>query len=269
MAKKNPGGKQANTKGSKATFSQQSVSAPSGRPSVPSRMPTMRPDNFAQIVASQGGGSDGGIANIAQAIAGGDNQAAQAPAQQGFFDNFNPLNFGIIGLARSLFSGMGGGNNKSQGPSATNTPQPRPTVRQSGDQLIATRDMPRFGFSAGDSAAVPDYSPFSLRGFTSTDPGNVMRNVMGAERNMAAFPPGQSGNETQPTSPVVDAAPNTMPTERPAWWPSYMQWPPLPGSPMGELAASGYSPSISASPNAISNTQNPLMMGIGGMLRRP
>jgi hypothetical protein len=53
-------------------------------------------------------------------------------------------------------------------------------------QLVATRDMPRFGISAGQSASVPDYSPLSLRGLTSTDPGNVMRNIQGAERQARA-----------------------------------------------------------------------------------
>jgi hypothetical protein len=263
---KNPAGKQANTKGSKASFSQQSVKAsPSPAPS-PSRMPTMRPDNFAQIVAAQGGSDNsGGGSNAMPAM-----QPPGDPSSQGgFFANFNPLNFGLIGIARSLFSGLGEGGNR--GPTARDVPQPRPTIRQSGDQLIATRDVPRFGFSAGDTATVPDYSPFSVRGFTSTDPGNVMRNVMGAERNMAAFPLGQNdnGDQTQPTAPVVDAAPNPMPSVKPAWWPSYLPWPPAPDSPMAELATSGYSPSISTPQTGISSPQGPMMMGIGGILRRP
>lgn len=301
MAKKNSGGKQASTKGSKASFNQQSVNpsrSSAGFAPTSSPVPNMRPDNFAQIAASQGvggNGGGGGIANIARAMTGGGGNVApqvQAPAQQGFLSNFNPLDFGLIGLARSLFGNMGGGNGGSRGPSANNVPQPRPTIRQSGDQLIATRDVPRFGFSAGDTAPVPEYRSLSFRGLTSTDPGNVMRNIMGSERNNAAYNamfPNQDndGSETQPTSPVTTAPtnPNQMPGERPSWWPAYLPWPPAPnvsvpqatpavppmGSPLtGSLPVpTRYGTSYSNLQGAISGAQNPLMMGIGGMLRRP
>ena len=81
----------------------------------------------------------------------------------------------------------GGGSSRSdsgsdRGPSRTSRPQQRPSIMTRDNQMTATRDMPRFGISAGETAATPDYSAFSLRGLTSTDRGNVMRNIAGAER---------------------------------------------------------------------------------------
>jgi hypothetical protein len=64
-------------------------------------------------------------------------------------------------------------------------------------QLVATRDMPRFGISEGHSESEPEYSPFSLQGLTSTDPGNVMRNIQGAERQARAMP-ADSGRDDSP-----------------------------------------------------------------------
>jgi hypothetical protein len=91
------------------------------------------------------------------------------------------------------------------------SPQQRPSImtvqRQPEDdrQLVATRDMPRFGISEGQSESVPDYSPLSIQGLTSTDPGNVMRNIQGAER-MARAMPADSGRDDSP-APVQAAAP--------------------------------------------------------------
>jgi hypothetical protein len=98
-----------------------------------------------------------------------------------------------------------------------------------GTEYVATRDMPRFGLEAGQLESEPDYSPFSLRGLTSTDPGNVMRNIQGAERNAraeaartdadredrpapAAAPVAESVSEPAaetPETPVTPAAPAT------------------------------------------------------------
>lgn len=65
-------------------------------------------------------------------------------------------------------------------------PEQRPsimTVERDGQvQRVATRDIPRYGISVGDTTNDPDYSAFSERGLTGTDPGNVMRNIQGAER---------------------------------------------------------------------------------------
>jgi len=93
--------------------------------------------------------------------------------------------------------------------SRADRPVQRPSVISRGDQMVATRDMPRFGISAGDTAATPDYSGFSLRGLTSTDTGNVMRNIQGAEREAraeAARRAGSNGSDDAP-SPTQMAAP--------------------------------------------------------------
>jgi hypothetical protein len=247
---------------------------PSAAPAASSR-PQARPANFDQIVASQsGGGEDRNIAAVASSpamqqgiasILGGGNA-------QGSGGGFNPFNFGILGIARGLLSSF---SNEGGGPSNMR-PQQRPSVMQRGDELVTTRDIPRFGFSAGDTAAFPDFSPFSFRGFTSTDPGNVMRNIMGAERNMAAMPTDSGGDGTQPTAPVAptptSAAPSTdMPGVKPAWWPAYLPWPPAPGAPYTPTpmqATVPYQRSYSSVQDAISGTTNPLMLGIGGMVRR-
>ena len=115
---------------------------------------------------------------------------------------------GFVQIAFGGETGGGGGNDR---------PQPRPSIMtvqrtpQDERQRVATRDMPRFGISAGDTTSEPDYSPFSLRGLTSTDPGNVMRNIQGAERNLRANPPGGGDDndrpEPAPTPPPVTTAP--------------------------------------------------------------
>lgn len=246
---------------------------PSAAPAASPR-PQARPANFDQIVASQSGGNDSPAAAVASSpavqqglasIFGGGNA-------QGSGGGFNPFNFGVIGIARALLGAMNNGNDDPSGM----RPQQRPSIMQRGDEMVATRDMPRFGFSAGDTAATPEFSPFSLRGFTSTDPGNVMRNIMGAERNMAAIPMDSGGDGTQPTAPVVPAtapaAPSTaMPGAKPAWWPSYLPWPPAPGAPYTPTpmqATVPYQRSYSSVQDAISGATNPLMLGIGGMVRR-
>jgi hypothetical protein len=72
------------------------------------------------------------------------------------------------------------------GPTRADRPQQRPSIMTRGDEMVATRDMPRFGISAGDTATTPEYGSLSLRGLTSTEPGNVMRNIAGAEREARA-----------------------------------------------------------------------------------
>jgi hypothetical protein len=123
----------------------------------------------------------------------------------------------FVDSVREAFSG--GSSNSSQSDSGSGNdrtpprtrPQQRPSImtvqRQPEDdrQLVATRDMPRFGISEGQSESEPDYSPFSIQGLTSTDPGNVMRNIQGAER-MARAMPADSGRDDSP-APVQAAAP--------------------------------------------------------------
>ena len=146
----------------------------------------------------------------------------------------------FVDSVREAFSG--GSSNSSQSdsgsdraPTRSQRPPQRPSImtvqRQPEDdrQLVATRDMPRFGISEGQSESEPDYSPLSIQGLTSTDPGNVMRNIQGAERNAraeaartdadredrpapAAAPVAESVSEPAaetPETPVTPAAPAT------------------------------------------------------------
>jgi hypothetical protein len=201
--------------------------------------------------------------------------------------SFNPLDFTMVGMAKRLIDSLAGGG--GGGSLGSTRPETRPSVmnvmRGEGDDaqmyMAATRDMPRFGISAGDEMVAPDYGPFSLRGLTSTDPGNVMRNIQGAERMARAFPTETGGDEAAPVAPMAPPVdPAAMPTERPAWWPAYLPWPPTPrtAAPMPTyrpppvapvMPGQQYSTSYSGLQGAISGAGNPLMMGIGGMIRRP
>ena len=122
----------------------------------------------------------------------------------------------FVDSVREAFSG--GSSNSSQSdsgsdlaPTRSQRPPTRPSImtvqRQPEDdrQLVATRDMPRFGISEGQSESEPSYSPFSIQGLTSTDPGNVMRNIQGAERQARATP-ADSGRDDSP-APAQAAAP--------------------------------------------------------------
>ena len=122
----------------------------------------------------------------------------------------------FVDSVRDAFS-SGSSNSSSQSDSGSDlapTRSQRPTQRSSvmtverdGQmQLVATRDMPRFGISEGQSESVPDYSPFSARGLTSTDPGNVMRNIQGAERQARAAPVSGGGGEGGSNLPFASAA---------------------------------------------------------------
>jgi hypothetical protein len=89
------------------------------------------------------------------------------------------------------------------------------------------------------------------------------------------------GDEAAPVAPMTPPVdPAAMPTERPSWWPPYLPWPPAPPSaaPMPTyrpppvapvMPGQQYSTSYSGLQGAISGAQNPLMMGIGGIIRRP
>ena len=103
---------------------------------------------------------------------------------------------------RDAFSGGSAGGAAAGGgggPSRSVRPQTRPSIlsveRDGQMQRVATRDMPRFGITAGQSESEPDYSAFSLRGLTSTDPANVMRNIQGAERAARMAPAGGGGED--------------------------------------------------------------------------
>ena len=257
---------------------------PTPRPSAApasSPRPQMRdPVKAQQFIDFQSGGNDSPAAAAAVASSPAVQQGLASifgggSSSQGSGGGFNPFNFGIIGIARALLGAM---NNGNDGPSGMR-PQQRPSIMQRGEEMVATRDLPRFGFSAGDTATTPEFSPFSFRGFTSTDPGNVMRNIMGAERQMRTVQTDSGGDGTPPMEPIIPtptpAAPaadlTTPPAVKPAWWPAGLPWPPAPSAPYTPTpmqATVPYQRSYSSVQDAISGTTNPLMLGIGGMVRR-
>jgi hypothetical protein len=115
----------------------------------------------------------------------------------------------FVDSVKEAFSGgsqSDSGNDRT--PSRTPPPQ-RPSImsveRNGQMQRVATRDMPRFGISEGQSESEPSYSPFSLQGLTSTDPGNVMRNIQGAERQASATP-ADSGRDDSPAPEMTSVA---------------------------------------------------------------
>jgi len=139
---------------------------------------------------------------------------------------------GFVQIAFGGETGGGGGNDR---------PQPRPSIMtvqrtpQDERQRVATRDIPRFGISAGDTTSEPDYSPFSLRGLTSTDPGNVMRNIQGAERNARAEAARTDADREDRPAPA--AAPVAEPVSEPA-----AETPAAPVTPAAPATESGMTP---------------------------
>lgn len=61
-------------------------------------------------------------------------------------------------------------------------PQARPSIMSRGDQLVATRDIPRYGITAGQVFDTPDYGMYSARGIMSTDPAQIARVTQARER---------------------------------------------------------------------------------------
>jgi hypothetical protein len=88
----------------------------------------------------------------------------------------------IIG---NLFSG----GNKDSGPSSSMRPQARPEYASMG----TGEDKTYLNTRTGQTAAAPSYSGFSMRGLTSSDPGNYMRNQEAAAR-YNAMPQRESEN---------------------------------------------------------------------------
>ena len=122
----------------------------------------------------------------------------------------------FVDSIRDAFSGnnrsdTSSSNGSDRAPSSSPRPTQKPSIMSrstdEGREYVATRDMPQFGLEAGQRAMEPDYRAGSLQGLTSTDPGNVMRNIQGADRNLAANPPG-GGNDndrSEPAAPVEEA----------------------------------------------------------------
>ena len=152
---------------------------------------------------------------------------------------------------------------------------PGSTIMQAGRGLLkhtrpASAFPPRFG-------ADGQMTPYGMQ---MQEQSRLLAQQNAAEMNARGDGPQQiSDMETAPTT----ADPTQIPGERPSWWPSYLPWPPTPNvsvpqtavpamgtQPTGSLPApTPYGTSYSNLQSAISGAQNPLMMGIGGMLRRP
>jgi hypothetical protein len=111
-------------------------------------------------------------------------------------------------FVESVKEAFSGPSDSDRSPSTS--PQQRPSIMTVGGQRVATRDRPRAGISAGDTASEPEYSAFSLRGLTSSDPANVMRNIQAAERLAAAAPTG-GDSEDRPAPAPAAAAPAPAP----------------------------------------------------------
>lgn len=154
---------------------------------------------------------------------GGYDKARETYAKENNSDKSNGL-FGRAGDAvdrtvKNIGSGLGslfGGGNKNSGPSASMRPQARPEylVKGTGKDAVYTNTR------TGKTAAAPDYSPFSFKGLTSSDPGNYMRNQEAAAR-YNAMPQRESENRgymgrdkgIASLAPTVPApAPVTLPT---------------------------------------------------------
>ena len=269
MAKgKNPGGQQANTKGPKGSFSQGASPVSGKQPSdgggffsnlfgggggdrsnrmpdgsrmdtITKSMGTKTAPNYGQINLGMAAPGTPGLADKLAL-----NAAAQAAASQ-------PQ--GIMGIVQNLIPGMGAVN-AARGVMKHMRP--------------ASAFPPRFGSDG-------QMTPY----------GEMMQE---RSRQMA-LDMSSGGNDDNSYAPPVNATapttadPNQIPGERPPWWPSYLPWPPAPNvsvpqasvppvgtQPTGSLPApTPYGTSYSNLQSAISGAQNPLMMGIGGMLRRP
>ena len=126
----------------------------------------------------------------------------------------------FVDSVKEAFSGGGQSDSGNDRTPSRTQPQQRPSIITRNNEMVATRDVPRLGISAGETATTPEYSSLSRRGLTSTDPGNVMRNIQGAERQARAMP-ADSGRDDSPApaqaaAPASAAAPAQAATPAPA-----------------------------------------------------
>jgi hypothetical protein len=279
---KNPGGRQENTKGSKGSFSA-GASPASGK----------------QSVATGGGGGDGIAGFFSNLFSGGGGGGApQNRMPDGsrmdtitkpFVGGKTAPNYGQVNLGMAAPGTPGLADKLALSAAAqAAASQPQGIMGVLGNlmpgsmAIQAGRGLMKHMRPA--SAFPPRFGPEGQM----TPYGEMMqqRSQALAAEQLAASREGDGPQQyvvdqgaTAPTS--MD--PTQIPGERPSWWPSYLPWPPAPNvsvpqtavpamgtQPTGSLPApTPYGTSYSNLQNAISGAQNPLMMGIGGMLRRP
>lgn len=232
----NKGPKQAPTYSGPTTTPATAASRNKGVAPSRSPVPQMRPANFDSVVAQQlQAASDNG--DPTPRVLGGPNQNVSNFSQamgnfgqgvRGIFEAIQP--FTPMGIAMSAIQNIGKGIN-----AARNGGGPDPKVRAAQQRQLLAQQAAMGG--GDDPTFMAEPEPIA--------------------------PPVPEVPAPAPTPPQ-----NTMPQQRPPWWPAYLPWPPAPTSPM-QMTPTPYSTSYSGLQNAISGAQNPLMMGIGGMIRRP
>ena len=93
------------------------------------------------------------------------------------------------------FKGGGGSNAASSGGAGNVSPlppkKPEYLVKGTGRDAVYTNTR------TGETAAAPDYSPFSFKGLTSNDPGNRMRNQEAVQRYNAMPQQEQRGGKAE------------------------------------------------------------------------
>lgn len=246
---KNPGGQQANTKGSKADFARSSgggggirdffsnlFSGGSGGGAPQNRMPDgSRMDTITKQMGAGKTAPNYGQVNLGMA----------APGTPGLEDKL-ALNSAAMQAAQQPGGIMDIIGNFMPGMSALNA------ARGAMKHMRPGSFPPRYG---------PDgqMTPYGMQ---------MQQNSQLLAQQMAAR--GGDGPSVSSAPPVPEVAVNTMPTERPSWWPAYMAWPPNPDSAMGQYAMAGGPTSVSSLyyGGAINSMQNPMNMGIGGLPRR-
>lgn len=153
------------------------------------------------------GGKDTSAANVG---AGSGSQRTLLGRGMDFVAGGGVIGAAVRGLANAVENVTGDTGARTRG---STRPEPRPSIMQRGGELVATRDLPRFGILAGESAAIPEYRGLSVRGLLSTERGNVMRNIRGAERYArleAERTRNDRGGGDEPTPQLASAAPEPV-----------------------------------------------------------
>jgi hypothetical protein len=177
------------------------------------------------------------------------------------------VNNAVSGVKSGIGNLFSGGN-KDSGPSSSMRPQARPEylVQGTGKDAMYTNTR------TGQTAAAPSYSGFSMRGLTSNDPGNYMRNQEAAAR-YNAMPQRESENrgymnKDKGIASLVTPTPIAAPVAGPA--PAPVVAPPSVPGPV-EVPTMGYAgaPAMGAVPpgygSAFAGLSQPMANPYGGM----